>query len=60
MDTEDNEELGKHLDDFVQQVAEEGEGPMEGKILTPPGHTFFRPLSFSRVLVAQDLHTPNL
>jgi len=60
MDTEDNEELGKHLDEFAQQEAEEGEGPMEGEILFGPGHTFFRPLSFSRVLVVQDLRTPNL
>jgi len=60
MDTEDNKELGKHLDDFVQQEAEEGKGPMEGEILFGPGHTFFWPLLFSWVLVAQDLHTPNL
>jgi len=60
MDMEDNEELGKHLNRFVQQVAEEGEGPTEGEILFGPGHTFFQPPLFSRALVAQDLHTPNL
>jgi len=61
MDTGDNEELEKHLDYIVKQAAEEGKGPIEGKISFSPSHTsFFQPPSFSRVLVAQDLHTPNL
>ncbi len=57
MDTADNEELEKHLDDFVKQAAEEGKGPIEGKISFSPSHTFFWPPSFSRGLVAQDQHT---
>jgi len=60
MDMDDNKDLRKHLDEFAQQEAEEGEGPMEGEILFSPGHTFFRPPLFSRALVTQDLHTPNL
>jgi len=59
MDTEDNKELGKHLDKFVEEQEEEEE-PQDGEISFGPSHSFFRPPSFSRAMVAQDLHTPDL
>jgi len=59
MDTEENGELGKHLNKFIQEQEEEEE-PQDGEISFGPGHSFFRPPSFSRVLVAQDLQMPDL
>jgi len=59
MDIEENEELGKHLNKFIQEQEEEEE-PCDGEISFSPGHSFFCPLSFSRALVAQDLRTPDL
>jgi len=59
METEDNKELGKHLNKFVEEQEEEEE-PKEGEISFSPGHSFFWPPSFLRNMVAQDLRTPNL
>jgi len=59
MEAEDNEELGKHLNKFVEEQEEEEE-PKDGEISFGPSHSFFRPPSFSRTMVAQDLRTPNL
>jgi len=57
MDTEDNKNLGKHLNKFVEEQEEEEE-PQDGEISFGP--SFFWPPLFSRTMVAQDLHTPNL
>jgi len=57
-DTEDNEELGKHLNNFVQQDKDKGEGPTDGEISFGPGHTSFWPPLFSRMLVARIFKHP--
>jgi len=40
MDLEEGEDLGKHLDVFINQH-KDNEEPTEGEILFGPGHTFF-------------------
>jgi len=59
MDTKDGEELGKHLDELVNSEAT-NDTQDNGEISFSPGHSFFRPPSYSRALVAQDLWTPDL
>jgi len=59
MDTDGSEELGKHLESFINDVDTKDDKQVE-EISFSGDHTFFRPPSFARAFVVQDLCTPNL
>jgi len=59
METEGNEELGKHLDKLINEK-ESKEDPQEEEISFGGGHSFFCPPSFARAFVANNLRTPDL
>jgi len=57
METDGVEELGKHLEDLIDNEEDDDEAPNEEEISFGPSHSFFRPPLFSRVLVTSDLRT---
>jgi len=59
MDTDGSEELGKHLESFINDVDPKDDKQAE-EISFGSEHTFFRPPSFGRAFVARDLRTPDL
>jgi len=59
METEGNEELGKHLEDFINNKAADY-NPDEEEISFGGGRTFFCHPSASRAVVVADLRSPNL
>ncbi len=59
MDTDGSEELGRHLESFIN--AEDTDEERQAEEISFGGdHTFFRPPSFARAFVASDLRTPDL
>jgi len=59
METDRSEDLRKHLDKFINEADTE-EDPQDEEISFGGGQSFFRPPSFARAFVAQDLCTPDL
>jgi len=59
METDGLEELGKHLESFINDVDTEEEKQNE-EISFGGDHTFFRPPSFAQAFVVQDLRSPDL
>jgi len=59
MEIDGSEELGQHLDKLVNEVDTE-ENPRDEEISFGDNQTYFRPPSFNRAFVAQDLRTPDL
>jgi len=59
METDGSEELGKHLELFINN-ADTDKDPQAEEISFGGDHTFFWPPSFTQAFIAQDLCTPDL
>jgi len=59
METDGSDKLGKHLDTLIDDM-DTDDVPQDKEISFGVSQSFFRPPSFARAFVAQDLRTPDL